>query len=541
MTMRLTSGWPAAFAVGLSLATLVVVGCTGRTPPAAAVGANSGTADSADASGKASSKPAGKPLADWPDDLAGVLLISGEMVGYTEPCGCTGGQKGGLIRRMAFADLLHTERKWPLALIDLGSLVNNPLKHGGLVQTKIKFVTTLKALTMLKYAAVALSIDDLKLGVEEAMMGYLNTLPGTEAAPKIVAANVVPVSGADFETRVRKSVRTSVGPIKIGVTAVLDPAAFAELKDDGKDALMTVTSPESALPDVLADMEKDTDLQILMVQGPPALAKSLGLAFPGFDIVVATTPHSEPETKPETLHGGKTWLVTVGRKGQYLGAIGLPKDKTKNRLYERIMLNDRYDGFKSRGEPMRKLIDEDFVGELKSAGVLASYPRTPYILNDGTASKAAYVGAETCKGCHPNTFAKWESTKHAHAYEALTSNPKRNREADADCVRCHTTGFEHEGGFVTVEQTPHLKGNQCENCHGPGSEHAATPDDKVARNAIARSREEFKANNRCVNACHDEDNTPHGFDFDGMWAKVMHSRLDNYSDPKVHRGVKLKK
>lgn len=542
MTMRRTSCRAAAAAAVLSMATLV--GCDGRTPPAVAVpsaGSGSGTAGSSGQTADNTASNVAKPLADWPDDLAGVLLISGEMVGYTEPCGCTSGQSGGLIRRMTFLDLLRTERKWPLALIDLGSLVNDPHgPHGGLEQTKIKFDTALKALAMLKYSAIALSVEDLKLGASETLMRFLNTLPDGAEAPKVVAANVVPTPGLDFEKRIRPSVRTTVGTRRLGVTAALDPAAFAKLKDDVKSDLMTVQAPEDVLPSVLADLETDTDLQVLMVQGPPEMARRLGLANPGFDVVVATSEFVEPKTRPETLNGGKTWLVTVGRKGQFLAAIGLPKDPKAERLYHRITLNDRYDPYKRRAEAMRKLIDEDFVEELKSAGILSQYPKRAYAFGDNPPTKATYVGAETCKNCHANTFNKWQSTKHAHAYEALTQNPKRNREADADCVRCHTTGFEFEGGFTTADTTPFLKGNQCENCHGPGSEHAASPDDKAILKTIARSADDFQKNHRCI-ACHDEDNAPHGFDFPSMWGQVMHKGLDDYKDPKVHEGVKVAK
>lgn len=536
MTYRLPPRWPAAIAVGLSLATLVVVGCTGKTPPAAVVPAKDRT--SADSGGTAPPEgpAAKKPLADWPADLAGVLLISGEMIGYTEPCGCTAGQRGGLIRRLILEDLLRTERKWPVALIDLGSLLNDPFSHGGPEQTKVKFDTTLKALSMLKYSAVALSPDDLRIGTDEVLMRLVNGLPDSDGAPKFVAANVKPAPDPGFEARLRPSVRTSVGPRKIGITAVLDPEAFAKLKDPAKD-LLTVTPPEEAVRPVLADLEKDTDLQVLMVQGPRALARKLGLAFPGFDVIVSTTSDVEPELKPETLNGGTTWLVTVGRKGQFVGAIGLPKDKAKPNLYQRVELNRFYDPYKSRGEPMRKLIDEDFVHDLKSAGVLASYPKKPYAFG-GETSKASYVGAETCKQCHPNTYNKWLSTKHAHAYEPLASNPKRNREADADCVRCHTTGFEYVGGFTGASETPNLKGNQCENCHGPGSLHAASPDDLAIRKTMHRSAADFEKNHLVCLDCHDEDNSPHGFDFKVMWGQVMHNKMDDYKDPKVHQGIK---
>ncbi|MDB5353018.1 MAG: 5-nucleotidase/2,3-cyclic phosphodiesterase-like hydrolase [Planctomycetota bacterium] len=535
MIMRRTSNWPAAVAVGLSLATLIVVGCTGKTPPAAAV---PGGGAEADTTGSRPAEADAKPLANFPDDLAGVLLISGEMVGYTEPCGCTAGQKGGLIRRLAFTDLLRTERKWPLALIDLGSLINDPHKHGGPEQTKIKFDTSLKALTKLQYSAIALSAEDLKLGVDETLMRFLNTLPDGPDAPKVVVANVTPVDGFGFEKRIRPSIRTAVGPLKIGVTAVLDPEAFARIKDDAKDNLLTVQAPEKAAELALADLEKDTDLQILMVQGPVEMARRLGLANPGFDIVVATSDFVDPKDKPETLNGGRTWLVSVGRKGQYIGAVGLPRDLKKPKLYQRITLAPRFDRYKGRAEEMRKLIDEEFVADLKSADVLAKYIKIPY--SHGTVtSNATYVGAETCKGCHPNTYNKWQSTQHAHAYESLTKDPKRNREADADCVRCHTTGFEFIGGFTTAETTPFLKGNQCENCHGPGSAHAASPDDPAIRKSIARTAEEFrKSDTGCIN-CHDEDNSPHGFDFPVMWSKIMHRGLDDMKDPKVHQGVKV--
>ncbi len=71
---------------------------------------------------------------------------------------------------------------------------------------------------------------------------------------------------------------------------------------------------------------------------------------------------------------------------------------------------------------------------------------------------------------------------------ALTSNPKRNREFDAECISCHTTGFPYKSGFVSAEATPFLKGNQCENCHGPGSLHNADPDNMAYRKPMTLTR-----------------------------------------------------
>ncbi len=55
-------------------------------------------------------------------------------------------------------------------------------------------------------------------------------------------------------------------------------------------------------------------------------------------------------------------------------------------------------------------------------------------------------------------------------------DPKPNTIYDAECVTCHTTGFEYNSGWHSEAETPYLEGNQCENCHGPASKHLAEPD-----------------------------------------------------------------
>jgi hypothetical protein len=43
------------------------------------------------------------------------------------------------------------------------------------------------------------------------------------------------------------------------------------------------------------------------------------------------------------------------------------------------------------------------------------------------------------------------------------------------CLPCHTVGFGDPSGFVSVATTPQLVNIGCEDCHGPGSKHAAHP------------------------------------------------------------------
>jgi hypothetical protein len=265
-----------------------------------------------------------------------------------------------------------------------------------------------------------------------------------------------------------------------------------------------------------------------MVQGPPELARKLAAQYPSFEIVVKTHPFPDPPDKPEVVNDGKTWLITAGKKGMYVGLVGLPREPGQPMLYQRVELNKRYDKYRDQGvaAEVRRLIGDEFQANLKSVGVLESYPRLPYALVNAPAD-ATFVGAESCRDCHRKVYEHWESTKHAHGYEPLISDPRdsgRNREHDAACVSCHTVGFEFVGGFVTADKTPELKGVQCESCHGPGSAHVDDSKDAAALLGMKRTAEDFRRNNRCI-VCHDEDNDPH-FDWDKYWPQVIHNGLD---------------
>ncbi len=58
-------------------------------------------------------------------------------------------------------------------------------------------------------------------------------------------------------------------------------------------------------------------------------------------------------------------------------------------------------------------------------------------------NEATYVGIDACSTCHPGPRAVWNGTRHAHAYETLSSQFK---EFNLDCVSCHVTGYENARG-----------------------------------------------------------------------------------------------
>ncbi len=383
-----TRGWSAALGVGLSLAVLVVVGCQNQgDSDSRTTSVSTGTDSKNGKAAKRTDPDAVRLVSDWPKPQ-GALIVSGQMIGYLEPCGCSEKQKGGLVRREILEELLR-KQGWKLALIDLGSLASEPGQHdrGGPDQAKIKYKTSLEALETLDYDAVALSVDDLRLGTAEVLMQYDNTLAEGPEALKVVAANATPVAGLGFEKRLRPSVRVQAGDVTLGVTAVLDPEAFEALNDPDKAALLTVKSPEEILPAVLADLEKDTKYQVLMVQGPPERAHALAKEFPGFEIVVGTSQFPDPPAQPDVVNDGKTWVLNVGKKGMYVGIVGFFDDAKQPMRYQRIELNDRYDEYADLASKIRPLIGPDLQANLKAAGVLQSYPKRPYALFNAAARR----------------------------------------------------------------------------------------------------------------------------------------------------------
>jgi hypothetical protein len=96
----------------------------------------------------------------------------------------------------------------------------------------------------------------------------------------------------------------------------------------------------------------------------------------------------------------------------------------------------------------------------------------------------SYAGVKKCKTCHLKQYKSWAETNMATSFENLESgvkaeakskaglDPQKDYTHDTGCLKCHTTGYGRPGGFVSIEDTPHLANVQCEGCHGPGSEYS---------------------------------------------------------------------
>ena len=116
---------------------------------------------------------------------------------------------------------------------------------------------------------------------------------------------------------------------------------------------------------------------------------------------------------------------------------------------------------------------------------------------------ATYVGISACARCHSGGLAapmvqSWSTTAHAGIFKSEMTGAAGNTSYSSSCFGCHTVGYDlnatvPNGGFSSMAKvlnwTPpstavpanweampaslqNVANIQCENCHGPGSEHA---------------------------------------------------------------------
>jgi hypothetical protein len=462
------------------------------------------------------------------DKPALTLVLSGEQHGYLEPCGCSATQSGGLSRR---ADLFRQidEKGWPVVGLDLGGTLKNPRQ-----QSIVKFQTILEGLKAMHYAALALGPEELRLGPDQLLSVHLPD----ELVP-FLSANVVFYGTPDLGTPLRSRL-VEVGGVKVGVAAILGLSYKDELLPKGAtgaDQPLTVNDPAVVLPKVIEELQaQQPDLLVLLSHARLAESQELAKKFPQFELVLSAGGPEEPEAKPIPVD--KSWVVTVGGKGKHVVGIGFYPDRPEGRLrYELIDLDKhRFKNTPRMDDLMRQYQDKLRELDLAATELPISHP-----------SGAAFVGAAKCGECHTKAYNKWKTTRHAQAYESLKVGREDQRDNwisrihDPECLACHVTGWNpqqvlrYKTGFESAEKSPHLLGQQCENCHGPGSEHVAVEEvwkkkpgplnDKLVKWRKALHLDKQVAQDRVCHECHDPDNSPR-FKFDEYWKKVEHPWRD---------------
>jgi hypothetical protein len=342
------------------------------------------------------------------------LFFTGNELGELKPCGCSGGQLVPASRRL---------------IVETGGLVESDRE-----QDLIKFRIFFEALRLLHYDVVHLTERDFDLA------GRLDLLADPPPAFPIIRA------GGEGRTALFEKRFVCRGrEIAVRIAAA-----------DTGDA------PAAQAAELLKDRPGVPTLDVLILPGDDANSlEALAGQMPGVECVICSSESEEPRvlSKP----GARPLVFTVGRFGRYVCRLDVALDGRTGKpvpRFESVAVEE-----KLPDEPALTELYRQYQQLVRAANLLEKHPRVP--LPDGL----SFVGSKACARCHESEHEKWSTKAHAGAFAALK---KVGSDRDPECVVCHVVGLEYESGFITEEKTPHLANVGCEDCHGPGSQHAGT-------------------------------------------------------------------
>ncbi|MBI1746332.1 MAG: hypothetical protein HYR55_07055 [Acidobacteria bacterium] len=319
---------------------------------------------------------------------------------------------------------------------------------------------------------------------------------GPSPPPPFVSANVEwkrkSIAGLKPYYVKEITVTTSQGPkrLRVGFTGVTDPGK--PLLETG----FTIGDPVKALTPVLRDLRTRCDLVVLLADVSQEKAMELARGTEGIDVLIAAASHAFP---PPPTQLNDTYIFGSVLQGRYLGELKVYLDGN---------------GELSRYKARYITLDEGIPDDPKLATlvestrkILAEHHRKTAAASLARAPRPVYAGSDRCVSCHTSAHDVWKRTRHAQAIETLK---RKGQEFNPQCLRCHTTGFGIEGGFLDVLHTPTLSNVHCETCHGPGLAHTQNPSQRLFS----------KPKETCV-SCHTSIDSPN-FDFAKAWSMIKH-------------------
>lgn len=538
---------------------VVLCGCSGPTIKKASSSTQASQAEDRNVltgSGLKKLRP-GRAFDGSPVDLC--VILSGQMYGYLQPCGCSRPQVGGLERRY---ELMHRflENGYALSAGDLGDLA--PREQAG-PQNRWKYETAVKSLKSMAYAGMGLGLTELAMRHDTAFDLAQNYQP-----PYFLAANFLDSQGQfpdmfrpwviddprrveDYVALLGKIQSLQAGPVpgvpyllgamtisgrpRVGYLGLVGESVMKECAAKNFD--VKFAPPQEALTQSLKGfLAAGPEVRVLLLQGTSEEAAAIVKNNPKVFHVVLCRNDASDGVAPllPIKHEAGSWIVMVGHKGRTVGVVayrrGKPLEYRLEELVEELELPD------DKTNPAREIMKEYVWGVYRNNYLReVSKISHPHQLEPDL-KDAVFVGSGKCRECHPQAHGQWSASNHSHAWDNLVKNGRPiaevkqkdmptkyiGRQFDPDCASCHVTGFGYKGGFEDEVKTPLLLGNGCENCHGPGSLHAGQPSNPVYRKPMFLSMEDKDKVGRMCMKCHDLDNDPH-FDI-SKWEKIKHGR-----------------
>ncbi|MEX2141160.1 MAG: multiheme c-type cytochrome [Pirellulales bacterium] len=445
------------------------------------------------------------------------ILVSGDTQGLLFPGDCGPGQAGGLARRGEI--VRQAQAAGTVLYAELG---NAPA--GNTPYDRLKFSAILRGEMAMDLAAHNVGPGEMRLGIDE-----LQRLASELKVP-FVSTNVRDAQGRPLAEPLRL---IEAAGHRIALVGIVSPS-YAEEP-------LEVLDPAAAIEAALAEKAMPYDTLLVLAYLPADELSQLAARLPKRAVLVGPS-HADPLEESEVGRVGRVREAHA----QPVGSVGRVRPSSSGRA-ERVVAREadvRPESAQENvaglvGRQGRSLVRIDFgtsdreqwtAGDVAVAGPMPEDPqqlenlvayhqelaRHDFAPSDTglvmplppeVASTSRTAGTQTCRQCHGAECSAWDTSRHARAWQSLVN---RGVYYDADCQRCHTTGYGWEGGFSSAERSIGTLSIGCESCHGPSLTHVLNPS----------VRTPLVASQQCIH-CHDDDHSP-GFNYGPAWARIQH-------------------
>ncbi|HXI88756.1 MAG TPA: multiheme c-type cytochrome [Blastocatellia bacterium] len=421
---------------------------------------------------------------------------------------------GGLARRVSYIKAFkqRSNTEVPTLLVDAGNLFSDDRFSApqlpAEVMTKNKWVV--KGYGDFHHDAANISYLDLPyLGELLKKDGFDKRAEEFPFIERLVSSNIHPMDDlhrdpAAYVIRELTLKRGAPGrTLRVGIVG------FSEEKPAGPNMKETVYAgfriddPFETAKKILPELKQKSDLIVALAYMDMGSVQRLATENPEIDTIIAARQTSSMD---EAQHFNRATITYAYNQTKYLGELRVyvkGDGSAENQVNRYVALDSNIPDDASALEVVTAAHTE-FTNEQNTSAQAAAPAKPNPLLASGD---SPYVGVETCAGCHEKEHQVWVNSRHGHAMATLE---KKNQQFDNECVRCHVVGFQ-KGGFQSLYTTPQFANVQCEECHGPGRQHASNPGKGYG----------FMATPVGCMQCHKEPNDP-DFDFAVYWPKIKH-------------------
>ncbi len=459
---------------------------------------------------------------------------------------------GGLSKKAFQYEKITAEENIPSLIVDAGSLLfkRTKLSKKRAEQEKITALGIVESYSRIGYDAVGIAREDLIAGLD-----FFKKISEASAFPWVSANLIDTLTNKALFT---PSLLVQKGDITIGITSLTDTALYTAFKEEDHAAVLPW---QKMLPTLIEELKEKSDLIILLSNLPVKDNRAITQAYPHIDIIIQAgiTVGNQP---PRFFN--KTLICQTGKQGKQIGIMNINwqnspwGSKKADQLDKSIKSLDRlswqlgkFDKYKEplvdlKGKPdqlanyqklllkKNKVVQE--IERLSAANsqkkcekipssyknrfisiqttlpdhkdIVAIVEKTKQEINQLGQKQIAqkntiespYIGSESCTSCHVYQGASWQKSRHAKAYTTLVN---KNQQFNLDCLPCHITGSGDLDKGDAVNLSKNLQAVGCENCHGPGRQHAQMPQNMGLASQVSAST--------CLK-CHTEDHDD-SFDF----------------------------